>query len=98
MEEMNENLEDQLIDRHDGRPLSIDMPSLISMEILESHGHGRQMATKSKPEQNVDQVLQNVNEMNRILNDTEKYLDRMVNEKSMWLAYSKYITYFHDFH
>lgn len=74
MEEMNENLEDQLINHQNGRPLSIDMPSLISMEILESHGHGRiQTKSDQQPQQNVDQVLQNVNEMNRILNDTEKY-------------------------
>lgn len=54
------------------RPQSIDMPSLISMEILEAHGRSS----------NVDQseVLQRATEMSRILKDTEKYLAEVAAE------------------
>lgn len=50
------------------RPQSIDMPSLVSMEILESQG------ISSKNEDQKDVTLR-VAEMNRILKEAEKYLN-----------------------
>lgn len=50
------------------RPQSIDMPSLVSMEILESQG------ISSKNEDQKD-VTMRVAEMNRILKEAERYLN-----------------------
>lgn len=50
------------------RPQSIDMPSLVSMEILESQG------ISPKNEDQTDVTLR-VAEMNRILKEAEKYLN-----------------------
>ena len=46
------------------RPQSIDVPSLISMEILEAHGRALDLKQND--------VLENVTEMKRILNDSDK--------------------------
>ena len=48
------------------RPQSIDMPSVLSMEILESHGRA--------PNVDPSEVMHRVTEMNRILKDAERYL------------------------
>lgn len=54
------------------RPESIDMPSLVSMEILESQG------VSSKKENQKDVTLR-VTEMNRIFKEAEKYLTNVKN-------------------
>lgn len=55
------------------RPESIDMPSLVSMEILESQG------ISPKKEDQKDVTLR-VTEMNRILKEAEKYLNDCKND------------------
>lgn len=50
-----------------GRPESIDIASLVSMEVLESHG-------KTSNGTNQDEAMHRVVEMNRILKDAERYL------------------------
>ncbi|KAI2802175.1 Frmpd3p, partial [Blomia tropicalis] len=63
---------------------SIDMPSLVSMEILESHGHGlgkrvSLSTTGGKKIEDQQDVMFRVSEMSRILRDAERYLDEYTN-------------------
>lgn len=56
------------------RPQSIDVPSLVSMEILESHARSTQA--------DQGQVVQQVTEMKRILSESEKYLSAVMAENT----------------